>query len=74
MIYKFKQIILEWIYVDEIFSICDDKLSLYKGECYNDYATGFFKKRNICEQYEPNCLSFNWLGQCSKYQENLVWW
>jgi len=72
MIYKFKQIVLEWIYVDDICTICDDKLSLYKGECYSDCPTGFFKNGNICEQCEPYCLSCNGLGQCSKYQENLV--
>ena len=30
------------------------------------------KNGNICEQCELYCLSCNGLGQCSKYQENLV--
>ena len=49
MIYKFKQIVLKWIYVDDICAFCDDKLSLYKGECYSDCPTCFFKNGNICE-------------------------
>ena len=55
-----------------ICAICDDKLSLYEGECYSDCPTGFFKNGNICEQCEPNCLTCSGIGQCTKCQENLV--